>query len=143
MKTLKKTFVGAFIFAIMCLLTFTTISVNAAKVHISKDPNVGGVQILSLSDEEYYINIDDESGYGYVVSAINNDEEILGSCSVVIVNSDNSEGYTLCFEDTSLLSYGTLVIVITDYVENEGIVYSVSGQLENIFSANDKVVIAE
>lgn len=143
MKTLKKTFVGVFLLVVMCLVTFTSVSVNAARVNISKDPNLGGVQVLSLLDKECYINIDDETGYGYVVSVINNDEEVLGTCSVVVVNRDNPEGYTLCSEDTSLTSYGTMVIVITNEVENEGIIYSISGQLENLFNANDKVAIEE
>lgn len=143
MKTLKKTFVGVFLLVVMCLVTFTSVSVNAARVNISKDPNLGGVQVLSLLDKEYYINIDEETGYGYVVSVINNDEEVLGTCSVVVVNRDNPEGYTLCSEDTTITSFGTMVIVITNEVENEGIIYSISGQLENLFDANDKVAIEE
>lgn len=143
MKTLKKTFVGVFLLVVMCLVTFTSVSVNAARVNISKDPNLGGVQVLSLLDKEYYINIDEETGYGYVVSVINNDEEVLGTCSVVVVNRDNPEGYTLCSEDTTITSFGTMVIVITNEVENEGIIYFISGQLENLFDANDKVAIEE
>lgn len=143
MKTLKKTFVGVFLLVVMCLVTFTSVSVNAARVNISKDPNLGGVQVLSLLDKECYINIDEETGYGYVVSVINNDEEVLGSCSVVVVNRDNPEGYTLCSEDTTMTSFGTMVIVITNEVENEGIIYSISGQLENLFDANDRVAIEE
>lgn len=143
MKTLKKTFVGVFLLVVMCLVTFTSVSVNAARVNISKDPNLGGVQVLSLLDKECYINIDEETGYGYVVSVINNDEEVLGTCSVVVVNRDNPEGYTLCSEDTTITSFGTMVIVITNEVENEGIIYSISGQLENLFDVNDKVAIEE
>ena len=143
MKTLKKTFVGVFLLVVMCLVTFTSVSVNAARVNISKDPNLGGVQVLSLLDKECYINIDEETGYGYVVSVINNDEEVLGTCSVVVVNRDNPEGYTLCSEDTTITSFGTMVIVITNEVENEGIIYYISGQLENLFDANDKVAIEE
>lgn len=143
MKTLKKTFVGVFLLVVMCLVTFTSVSVNAARVNVSKDPNLGGVQVLSLLDKECYVNIDDETGYGYVVSVLEDNEEILGTCSVVVVNRDNPKGYTLCSEDTSFESYGTMVIVITNEVENEGIIYSISGQLENLFDANDKVAIEE
>ena len=92
---------------------------------------------------DFYINIDEETGYGYVVSVTNNDEEVLGSCSVVVVNRDNPEGYTLCSEDSTMTSFGTMVIVITNEVENEGIIYSISGQLENLFDANDRVAIEE
>ena len=135
--------IGLTLVSIGTSLPELSVSVNAARVNISKDPNLGGVQVLSLLDKECYINIDEETGYGYVVSVINNDEEVLGTCSVVVVNRDNPEGYTLCSEDTTMTSFGTMVIVINNEVENEGIIYSISGQLENLFDVNDKVAIEE
>lgn len=143
MKAINKTFVGVILLALMCLITTSIMTVSASSIVIVKDTNPSGVVGLSLGDENYSIAIDDETGYGYVVSTLNNNEEILGSCSVIVIDRENPNGYTLCSEDSSMTSYGTMVIVVTNEVNSEGVIHSISGQFNELFDINDKVVIEE
>lgn len=143
MKTFKKTFVGVILLVVMCLMTFTAVSVNAARVHIIKDNNPSGVVILSLDNESYSIEVDEETGYGYVVYEIDGEEEILGTCSVVVLDTINKTEYVLCYEEEGLTSYGEMIVVITNEVASEGVIYSIEGKLEELFDTNDTVIIEE
>ncbi len=129
------------IFKILVIVLFLTLflgttEVNAARVTIVKDENPERVDVLSLSNDEFYVNIDDDTEIGYLIHCFRDVEELIGTCEIFVVDLNESTSYLLCAADEN--SLGTIVISIDD---NEQIITSVNGELSNIFYIGTNVVI--
>lgn len=133
-KRILKIFVLVFVFA----LFIGTIKVNAARVTIVKDENPDRVDVLSLSNNEFYVSIEDETKIGYLTNCVRGNEEIIGTCEILVVDLNESTNYLLCSADEN--NVGTVVITIT---ENEQIVTNVTGEISNVFYLGSTVIINE
>lgn len=124
MKKLFKFLVIVFMFVIL----LGTIEVNAAKITIVKDENPDRVTVLSLLDDNYYIEVNDENNIGYLYSEIRGYTELLGTVRVDIFDEFNDYSYTLC--ESNHCSIGSLIISIED---NNLIIYEAYGDISNVF----------
>ena len=141
MNIFKKTLLRVILLVFICCITFSTISAKAARVVVIEDPNPDGVSVLSSMNLNYEIYIDEDTGYGYVISIEDGQEEILGTCSIIVISRDNLTSYVLCIDDSSEISYGSMIIEFINEMETTGRVISTTGELENIFDKNNKVTI--
>ncbi|MDD3383703.1 MAG: hypothetical protein PHX46_02695 [Bacilli bacterium] len=121
-------------------LFMATVEVQAAKIKIVRDENPDCVTVLSLFDEEYSIDVDEENEIGYVVYTSNGEDEILGTCTVIVINSQNPNGYVLCNSEVGS-SRGTLTITIINELTGEGYVSSVTGDLGYLFGLNTEITL--
>lgn len=136
-KNLFKLF--AFVVMLMSLLSISSV-VSASDIIIIRNPNPGGVTVLSLNQVVYHIETsDDDNPIGYLVRTTNGEDEVLGTCTVIVIDRFNPNGYVLCSDQGSNNSCGTLIINITNRITGEGYVKSVSGSLRNIFSRNTRI----
>lgn len=133
----KFIFVFAVLFVVFTMLG--TVAVNAAKVVLVKNDNPDYVTVLSLDNEVYTIEIDEETGIGYVVKANDNSIIELGTCKVTVVDYDNRDVYVLCY-DIEENSLGEMVITISNGI---GTVTSISGEITNIIELNTTAEIVE
>lgn len=133
---MKKRILKIFVLVLVFTLFIGTIKVNAARVTIVKDENPDRVDVLSLSNNEFYVAIDDETQIGYLTNCVRGNEEIIGTCEILIVDLNNSTNYLLCNADEN--NVGTVVITITD---NEQIVTNVNGEISNVFYLGSSVII--
>ena len=131
---------------IVCLLCLgfitiiTSVTVDAARVNIVKDPNVEGVQILSLDNENYYVEIDEETGYGYIIWDNGFESKILGTCIIYLINENNDQ-ISLCIEDNNFSYFGIMSIKLTDEINNKGYIDYVNGKLSSIVDFGSEVII--
>ena len=137
MKNFSKTILGIFIF----ILILGMGNVNAKKIVIEEDENPDGIVIMSLGDVSYYIDVDEENQLGYVVRSMNGNDVVLGTCTVVVIDAQNPNGYVLCLENED--SLGTLTIEITNELTREGHIETLTGELANLFEINVEVVVEE
>lgn len=123
--------------AIMLIpLLFANAVVSAADIVIIRNPNPGGVHVLSLEEINYHIETsNDENSLGYLVCNTNGVDETIGTCTVIVIEEQTPNGYILCNDEISN-SCGTLTITITNALTGEGYVSDVSGDLEYIFIIN-------
>lgn len=133
----KFIFVFAVLFVVFTMLG--TVAVNAAKVILVKNDNPDYVTVLSLDNEVYTIEIDEETEIGYVVNTNDNSIIELGTCKVIVVDYDNRDVYVLCY-DTEENSLGEMVITISDGVS---IVTSLNGEIESIIDLQTTAEIVE
>ncbi len=91
----------------------------------------------SLEDESYYVEINEETNVGYVVCSFNGEKEIVGTCTVIIINEENSNGYEVCTGQNDTL--GIITIVITDEITSTGYVSDVTDELVGVFTVNEQV----
>lgn len=133
----KFIFVFAVLFVVFTMLG--TVAVNAAKVVLVKNDNPDYVTVLSLDNEVYTIEIDEETGIGYVVNTNDNSIIELGTCKVTVVDYDNRDVYVLCY-DTEENSIGEMVITISDGIST---VTSLNGEIESIIELNTIAEIVE
>ena len=138
MKQIKKRLFFIIFMFVAIFLFMTTIEVQAAKITIVRDNNPEGVTVLSLFNEKYSIEIDDETEIGYVVYTVDGVDEIIGSCEVIVIDSQNPSGYVLCSDEIDR-SCGSLTITITNELTGEGFVSSVSGDLGYVFCLNSNI----
>lgn len=137
MRNFSKTILGILVFILLLGVT----NVNAKKIIIEEDDNPDGIVIMSLGDVSYYIDVDEETQFGYVVRTMNGNDVVLGTCAVVVINAENPNGYVLCLENED--SLGTLTIVITNELTREGHIEILTGELTNLFEIDTEVVIEE
>lgn len=141
MKKFKRIFFGVALLVVLCIFTIGTISVNAARM-IREDDNDLGVVLYSLNDKEYYVELDEENNCGYVIEVKNGEENVIGTCSITVIFSDETNE-VIEYTDVNNDTYGSIVIVITDNVSGEGYIQNVDGTLENIFEENEKIIFIE
>lgn len=109
--------------------------VEAKGITIIRDDNPDGVSVLSIDNENYYIEIDEKTKVGYVMQKLNNETIVLGTCEVsVIVGDKDPEVLCVSAENTM----GSLVIV----TNNNILTISLNeGYISGIFIINTKVII--
>lgn len=112
-------------------------NVEAATIIIVRDPNPTGAGVLSIGYDEYTIEIDEETGIGYVIYSANGDYQLLGCCIVVIFENINQHGNILSNAENQEDNLGTIIIecnklfdLYTDIVPS--ILYSLSENLRTI-----------
>lgn len=144
---MKKKLLTIFIFVILFVLTCGQLTVEAKTIKVhdhtgGPSGGGGGVSTLTTLDSEHYIYIDESSNYGYVVYKLRNQEEIIGTCEVIIA-LDNSINNVACMKDSEYYDCGSLTL--RTYQDSEGYeqyyVSEVNGDLVNIFIINDFVSI--
>ena len=136
----KFIFMFAVLFVVFTMLG--TVAVNAAnKIVFEDNDNPDYVTVLSLDNEMYTIEIDEETGIGYVIVSINGDEETLGTWTVVAIDSNNPNGNILCYDQND--SLGTMTIIITNENIGEGYISVLTGELSNLFNVNQMLTIEE
>lgn len=141
MKKFKRIFFGVALLVVLCIFTIGTISVNAARM-IREDDNDLGVVLYSLNDKEYYVELDEENNCGYVIEVKNGEENIIGTCSITVIFSDETNE-VIEYTDVNTDTYGSIVIVITNNVSGEGYIQNVDGTLENLFEENEQIIFIE
>lgn len=141
MKKFKRIFFGVVLLVVLCIFAIGTISVNAARM-IREDDNDLGVVLYSLNDKEYYVEIDEENNCGYVIEVKNGEENVIGTCSITVIFSDETNE-VIEYTDVNTDTYGSIVIVITNNVSGEGYIQNVDGILENIFEEDEKIIFIE
>lgn len=134
-----KLFVLSFIF--MLFLVFcSAINVNASRAVIIKNENPEGVTVLTIDDELYYIlTSETDENYGYVVYSNNENEVIIGSCSIIVYSDENPSGYVYCNVDSNFEDLGVIEVNIIDNINNIGIVRYVSNSSNGIFTVGTKI----
>lgn len=137
---MKKLLSGLTFMLMLLVAAVSFVTVSARKIVIIKDDNPDGVAPYSITFNEYYISIEEE--VGYVVLTSDGESEVLGTCTVVIVNAENPNGYTLCSSIESD-NYGTLTIVVTEEASLTGYVSEVTGQLASIVELHQQIQICE
>ncbi len=130
---MKKLF-KLFILAIVFVLLVGTMKVNSAKIIIVKDENPDRVTVLSLLDDNYYIEVNDENNIGYLYSEISGYIELIGTVRVEIFDEINGYSYTLCKSDYSAI--GLLIISID---KDSSIITEVYGEISNVFQVGNIV----
>lgn len=134
----KFIFVFAVLFVVFTMIG--TVAVNAAEKIVFKDnSNPDFESVLSLKNDEYTIEINEETKVGYVVKANDNSIIELGTCKVTVVDYDNRDVYVLCY-DIEENSLGEMVITISDGVST---VTSLNGEIESIIELNTTAEIVE
>lgn len=127
-KTVLMLFVLIALFSMFC-----TLKVNAARIVLEDNENPDYVTVLTINEDYYSIEIDEETGIGYFVRNYNNTYEVLGTCTVIKISRNNSEGEYICnsYEQDNYL--GKIVINLTD---NYGIVTYVDGNISEFINVN-------
>lgn len=139
MKKFKKLFFVILLFVVVCISAMGNVSVNAAKVVIKEEDNDLGVVLYSLNNNEYYIEINEVEGCGYVYEENNGNITLLGTCSITII----IENDLTIYEDLSVNSFGSIIIEISNSSCGEGYVLSVTGTLSEIFEENENINFIE
>lgn len=145
MKKRKFKILGIVVFVFLMMFLINTATVNAAKVAFvgDEDDNDTHVVLYSNNDRDYYIEVDEETDYGYVIMTTSRGETILGTCKVIVYTDEKPNGYELCSIDNQYDDLGVLKITITDENTLEGYVNETSGSLEDFVLDNSRIVIEE
>lgn len=114
------------------------LKVEAKKIEIERDDNPDEVEVLSLTNTEVSIVVDDSTNKGYVVSKGEN-RTIIGTCSVIVEEGEN-DLTILCVDDENYESYG--VLVLAHNANNNTIYVSLSsGRLIEYYDIDDVVIM--
>lgn len=138
---LKKLFCIFLAFAVICITIVNSLSVNAAKT-IEKDNNPLGVVLYTLNSSEYYLEINEDENRGYLIELNNGQEEIVGTCSVIIQSEEEHSIPSEYIDFNNTSSLGSIVIILTDSETGKGYVQNVNGELANLFVVNEKVIVS-
>ena len=115
------------VFVVVAVLAVGYVSLNvAAGIIIVRDQNPDGVTVLTDEDEIYQIEVDENTGIGYVICVADNERLTLGTVEVTIIDGDK-EPELLCSSGQN--SMGTLVITIDD----DSVVTTSVGTISTIF----------
>lgn len=131
MKKLFKTF----LILIVVALCGSIVIVEAKGITIIRDDNPDGVSVLSIDNENYYIEIDEETNVGYVMQKLDNETIVLGTCKVSVIVGDK-DPEVLCVSTEN--SMGSLVIVTNSSVSTISLS---EGDISSIFTIDTKVII--
>lgn len=137
---MKKNLFKLFICLFFLFLTASSFVVSAKKVDIKEEDNPFGETVLTLGNREIFIEIDEETGFAYVCLESNGNIYILGTCEVVLVDSENPNGVVDGVPANDLDDYGTITISDSD---NGLYISALDGEIVNYFEVNLKVVITE
>ena len=133
-SAMKKLF-KAFLILIVVALCGSIVVEEVKWIIIIRDDNPDGVSLLLIDNENYYIEIDEETNVGYVMQKLDNETIALGTCEVsVIVGDKNPEGLCVSTEN----SMGSLVIVTNNSVSTISLS---EGDISSIFIIDTKVII--
>lgn len=135
---MKKRILKIFVLVLVFTLFIGTIKVNAARVTIVKDENPDRVDVLSLSNNEFYVSIDDETKIGYLINCVRGNEEIIGTCEIYVIDHVNDLNYTLCYDNEN--SVGSIIINIDEY---GSYISNTTGDISNIFYSGLEVNISD
>ena len=84
------------VFVVVAVLAVGYVSLNvAAGIIIVRDQNPDGVTVLTDEDEIYQIEVDENTGIGYVICGADNERLTLGTVEVTIIDGDK-EPELLC-----------------------------------------------
>ncbi|MGM9899379.1 MAG: hypothetical protein ACI32E_02215 [Bacilli bacterium] len=141
MKKLLKALSLLFILSLTILSSVFFSSVYASRIEIDDDNNFENIIGLSLDNEKTFIQIDDTLNIGYVIHRVDDDLEVIGTCTVIIINSNYTEEYVLCYGQND--SLGVVTIMLDNDSTSNGYIYSLTDGLSSIFSVNQIVSIIE
>lgn len=79
-------------------------------ITIIKDENPDGVSVLSIDNENYYIEIDEETNVGYVMQKLDNETIVLGTCEVSVIVGDKDPEVLCVSAENSMWS----LVIVTD-----------------------------
>lgn len=137
---MKKIFKAIFLILFL-LIGVNSLVVNAASVHIIRDENPDGVTTLNIYDNNYWLEIDNETQTAYLCCNSNAGVYIIGICNVSILNYNGQLITQYNNYEQNYLNLGEIVI---DFNNSEyGIIYSVSGEINRYFKENNHVYIVE
>lgn len=125
---------------IIFILLLSSITVDASTIVIKEDNNPTGVTVLNYENDIYFIRVDDEKMHGYFICKVDDNEQIIGSCSIIIINNMNDAHY-LCTYDSNYQNYGCLVISVNN--DNEYRILDVTGDLSEAFAIGMEINIIE
>lgn len=137
----KKVFFAIATFVFMALISLSTVQFEAKKIIIEEDDNPDGVTDFVLGNREYFIEINEETGIGFVIYSSNNNDYVLGTCSVTVIDENQNE-YIECNSSANFEVLGEITLIkLSD--DNEFYISSLTGEVSNIFTLNDVVRIVE
>lgn len=129
--------IAKFLLLLMIMFfTISTIKVSAAKITIERDENPSGVAVASIYNDEYYIIIDENDNVGYLYYNSFNGEEILGTCTIILIDENNDE--IIIANSIEKNAMGEIKIRI-DYYSNSGVVIESKGKVNEYFYNNSNV----
>lgn len=140
-----------------CLVTLVMIAIigTSASHVLAADPNGGGIIVLEDENQDevglhavdtttYFIEvIRGEDAIGRVYSKTSGEQQLLGTCTVILVDSLTNEQMVLCSDQGSSNSYGSITIVITDSLNHKGYVSSTTGNMHQVFALSTILVVTE
>lgn len=122
------------------IFTISIIKVNAAKIKIEKDENPSGVAVASIYNDGYYVIVDDETLIGYVYHKSLYGEDLLGTCTIILVTEDCTEKIIAYSKVEN--SLGKFKVSVNDFNDLEGIIMEISGDVSFYFEENSNVIIS-
>lgn len=135
MKKTIKLFVVLFLFMLCCV----NITVGAASVKIVKNEggNEEGSNTLALFNDEFYIEVDEDTNIGYLIQKSRETEIVIGTCKVEIINNITNESSILCYSDCQ----NDLGFIIISCYNEDGTIISSYGDVSIIFEIGAKVSV--
>ena len=135
MKKTIKLFVVLFLFMLCCV----NITVGAASVKIVKNEggNEEGSNTLALFNDEFYIEVDEDTNIGYLIQKSRETENIIGTCKVEIINNITNESSIICYSDCQ----NDLGIIVVSYYNDDWTIISSYGDISIIFGTGTKVSV--
>jgi len=131
---MKKIFKAFLIIIIVALFGIKAV-IEANGIIIIRDENPDGSTVLSIDNECYYIEIDEETNVGYVIQKLDNETIVIGTCEVSVIDGDK-DPEVLCVSAEN--SMGSLVIVTDNSVSTISLS---EGDISIIFTIDTKVII--
>lgn len=135
MKKTIKLLLVLFLFMLCCV----NITVGAASVKIVKNEggNEEGSNTLALFNDEFYIEVDEDTNIGYLIQKSRETENIIGTCKVEIINNITNESSIICYSDCQN-DLGFIIIICNS---DSGVVIDSFGDIEFIFSQGTNVQV--
>lgn len=135
MKKTIKLFVVLFLFMLCCV----NITVGAASVIIVKNEggNEEGSNTLALFNDEFYIEVDEDTNIGYLIQKSRETEIVIGTCKVEIINNITNESSILCYSDCQ----NDLGFIVISCYNDDGTIISSYGDVSIIFEIGAKVSV--
>ena len=131
----KKFYIILGIIIGILLIGTKTLGINARIIILEEDDNPDGYTDFLYNEKEYFIDINDEEGTGYLVYSEGNIEYIVGTCKVVIIDDEHLDGYIACTEKDGMKSFGTITVEMNKYDR------LVEGDISDIYIVNDVILI--
>lgn len=137
-----KKIVKLFLIITLLILVCGNVNVEAKSIKIHSQSGGpeggGGVNTLTLNNSEYYIYVDEITGVGYLINKHNGQENIIGTCQVIIFDVSNSQSYIWCLSNEENL--GTIEVSI---IKDTQIITNIDGEIENLINCGSIVTISD